>query len=204
MGFSFWFYEFGFSWCKGKIKNNQNFNKSFTYCSTGHPLTAEFGLISFGVGAILSFASILPCTMYVKKRNNKKNSSKDLGLNFQAQTTLRRPMVEWELRIDLIYWPSQCFSSFNWKINSEGVFWLLCGTCFIFTRFFFGECPIHVCLFVQGWDLSFAWRIKSVFAEFPVLLMRHEAIEMVCAHVGQGREPPSRHSDVLGVSATDS
>ena len=28
---------------------------------------AEFGLISFGVGAILSFASILPCTMYVKK-----------------------------------------------------------------------------------------------------------------------------------------
>ena len=59
--------------------NNQNFYQSFTYCSTGHPLTAaEFGLISFGVGAILSFASILPCT-YVKKET-KKNSSKDLGM----------------------------------------------------------------------------------------------------------------------------
>ena len=31
--------------------------------------------------------------------------------------------------------------------------------------------------------------------------MRHMAIEMVCAHVGKGREPPLHHSDVLGVSA---
>ena len=31
--------------------------------------------------------------------------------------------------------------------------------------------------------------------------MRHEAIEMVSAHVGQGPEPPPHHSDVLGVSA---
>ena len=31
--------------------------------------------------------------------------------------------------------------------------------------------------------------------------MRHEAIEMVCAHVGQGREPPPHHSGVLEVSA---
>ena len=32
--------------------------------------------------------------------------------------------------------------------------------------------------------------------------MRHMAIEMVCAHVGQGREPPLHHSDVCirGVS----
>ena len=29
--------------------------------------------------------------------------------------------------------------------------------------------------------------------------MRHEAIEMVCAHVGQDRAPPPHHSDVLGV-----
>ena len=33
------------------------------------------------------------------------------------------------------------------------------------------------------------------------LLMRHEAIEMVCAHFGQGREPPPRCGGVLGVSA---
>ena len=30
--------------------------------------------------------------------------------------------------------------------------------------------------------------------------MRHEAIEMVCAHVGQGREPPPHHIDELGAS----
>ena len=99
--------------------NNQNFYESFTYCSTGHPLTAEFGLISFGVGAILNFASILPCT-YVKKK--QKKLVKRPWDYFQAQTTRRRPMVEWELRILSTYWPSQCFSSFNLKINSEGVF----------------------------------------------------------------------------------
>ena len=71
-----------------------------------------------------------------------------------------------------------------------------------FHKIFFGECPIHVCLFVQGWDLSFAWRIKSVFAEFPVLLMRHEAIEMVCAHVPQSREPSPHHWGVLGDNIT--
>ena len=50
-------------------------------------MTAEFGLISFGVGAILSFAStILPCTMYVKKKETiKKNSSKDLGMIFKLR-----------------------------------------------------------------------------------------------------------------------
>ena len=30
--------------------------------------------------------------------------------------------------------------------------------------------------------------------------MRQEAIEIVFAHVGQGREPPPRHSDLLGLS----
>ena len=115
--------------------NNQNFYESFTYCSTGHPLTAEFGLISFGVGAILSFASILPCT-YVKKKQ-KKNSSKDLGMisSSDDSTTSDGGMRT----SDLIYWPSQCFSSFNLKINSEGVFWLLCGSCCVFTRFFFSR-----------------------------------------------------------------
>ena len=54
-------------------------------------------------------------------------------------------------------------------------------------------------MFVQGWNRSFASRIKSVFAEFPGLLMRHEAIEMVCAHIGQGREPPPHHGGVLGM-----
>ena len=29
--------------------------------------------------------------------------------------------------------------------------------------------------------------------------MRHEAIEMVCAHVNHDRAPPTHHSDVLGV-----
>ena len=40
---------------------------------------------------------------------------------------------------------------------------------------------------------------QSVFAEFPRLLMRHKAIEMVCAHIGQGREPPPHHGGVLGM-----
>ena len=31
--------------------------------------------------------------------------------------------------------------------------------------------------------------------------MRHEAIEMVCAHVPQSREPPSHLGGVLGASA---
>ena len=58
-----------------------------------------------------------------------------------------------------------------------------------------------VCLFVQGYDRSIAWQIKSVFAEFPGLLMRHEAIEMVFAHICQGQKPPTHHNDELGVSA---
>ena len=99
--------------------NNQNFYKSFTYCSTGHPLTAaEFGLISFGVGAILSFASILPCTMYVKKNNKKKTRQKTLGQIFKLR------------RLYDVRWWNENFGSylltesvfFNLKINSEGVF----------------------------------------------------------------------------------
>ena len=31
--------------------------------------------------------------------------------------------------------------------------------------------------------------------------MRHEAIEMVCAHVGQDQEPPPHRKGVLRVSA---
>ena len=42
---------------------------------------------------------------------------------------------------------------------------------------------------------------KSVFAEFPRVLMKHEAIEIVCAHITQSREPPPYHGDVLGVLA---
>ena len=49
--------------------------------------------------------------------------------------------------------------------------------------------PENGFLFVQGQDPSFAWRIKSVFAEFPGLVMRHEAIEMVCAHVAKTKHP---------------
>ena len=37
--------------------------------------------------------------------------------------------------------------------------------------------PENGFLFVQGQDPSFAWRIKSVFAEFPGLVMRHEAMQ---------------------------
>ena len=33
--------------------------------------------------------------------------------------------------------------------------------------------------------------------------MRHEAIEVLCAHVLQGQAPPPHHSDVLGISTTD-
>ena len=56
------------------------------------------------------------------------------------------------------------------------------------------------CLF-QGWDWTFAWRIESVFAEFPGVIMRHESIEMVCAHVLQSREPPPHNWGLLGASA---
>ena len=31
--------------------------------------------------------------------------------------------------------------------------------------------------------------IGSIFAELPMVLMRHKAIEMVCAHIPQSREP---------------
>ena len=31
--------------------------------------------------------------------------------------------------------------------------------------------------------------------------MQHKAIEMVCAHIGQGGEPPLHRKGVLGVSA---
>ena len=41
---------------------------------------------------------------------------------------------------------------------------------------------------------------ESVFAEFPWVLMRHQAIEMVCAHVLQGKEPLPHHRGVLGAS----
>ena len=40
----------------------------------------------------------------------------------------------------------------------------------------------HFCLFVSGLDCSFASQIEAVFAEFPGLVMRHKAIEVVCAH----------------------
>ena len=43
--------------------------------------------------------------------------------------------------------------------------------------------------------------MKSVFAEFPGLVMRHEAIEVVCAHVHQDQAPPPHHSDELEMSA---
>ena len=36
---------------------------------------------------------------------------------------------------------------------------------------------LFVCLFVQGYDCSFASQIECVFAEFPRLVMGHEAIE---------------------------
>ena len=39
-----------------------------------------------------------------------------------------------------------------------------------------------VCLLVQGQDCSLASRTESVFAEFPWLVMRHKANEVVCAH----------------------
>ena len=33
--------------------------------------------------------------------------------------------------------------------------------------------------------------------------MRHKAIEMVCPHILQGREPPPHHRGLLGASAED-
>ena len=39
--------------------------------------------------------------------------------------------------------------------------------------------------------------MESIFAEFPRILMRHEAIEMVCAHVPQSQEPPPPCGGVL-------
>ena len=41
-------------------------------------------------------------------------------------------------------------------------------------------------------------RIKSLFAEFSGLVIRHEAIKMVCAHVPQSRETPPHRRGVLG------
>ena len=41
---------------------------------------------------------------------------------------------------------------------------------------------------------------KTIFAEFPGLVMRHEAIEMVCAHIRQDQAPPPHHRDVKGMS----
>ena len=42
---------------------------------------------------------------------------------------------------------------------------------------------------------------ESLFAEFPGLLMRQKAIEMVCAHVLQSQEPPPHRGGVLAVLA---
>ena len=54
-----------------------------------------------------------------------------------------------------------------------------------------------VCLFVSRVGLTFAWRIESVCAEIPVVLMRHGCC---CAHVPKGRELPPHRGGVLETS----
>ena len=54
-----------------------------------------------------------------------------------------------------------------------------------------GACP----------DSPFAWGIKPVLAEFPKLLMGHEAIERSVPMFGNAKHPLHNHSGVLGMSA---
>ena len=54
-------------------------------------------------------------------------------------------------------------------------------------------------LFVSREGSNLCLTNHSLFAEFPGVLIRHEAIEMVCAHIPQSREPPPNCS-VLGAS----
>ena len=58
-----------------------------------------------------------------------------------------------------------------------------------------------VCLFVSrvGSLLCLTNRIR--ICRNPRLIMRHEAIEMGCAHVGQVQEPPPHCRGVLEASA---
>ena len=58
---------------------------------------------------------------------------------------------------------------------------------------------LFVCLYM-GTNAPLPHESKSVFAEFPGLVMRHKAIEVVCAQVHKDQAPPSHNSDVLGMS----
>jgi len=63
---------------------------------------------------------------------------------------------------------------------------------------------VIVCLFDQGLDCSIASQIKSVFAEFPWVLMGHESIEWSEPTFTKLCSPSMIiHSDVLGMSVQD-
>ena len=68
--------------------------------------------------------------------------------------------------------------------------------------FFFMHLGFHenfICLFVSRVGLLLCLMNQIRICRVPRVLMRHEAIEMVCAHVSQGREPPPHHSDVTAI-----